>query len=132
MTYIELLQALEQRLGNQHLPLNPRATTMKQIFEGSPVHHELMRQLVDAIYIANGCRQLGDAVDKDKTFAAIGPLRRDTLQRPTADVDVYRLLDDVCHALDRCFADGAAANAPEKTKSAPADVIPLDAARRRK
>jgi hypothetical protein len=132
MTFLELLQHLEQRLGNQHLPLNPKATEFKKIFEGSPVHHDLMRGLVEAIYVANGCRQLTDTVDKEICFSAIGPLRRDTLKTATADVDVYRLLDEFCHALSDIFSDGGKNSGKEEVKASQAEIISIDSARRRK
>lgn len=131
MTFLELLQALEHRLGYQHVPLNPRATTLKQIFEGSPVHHELMHRVVQALYQANSCRRLGDAVRKDACFTAIAPVRQETLKTPSTDVDAYRLLDELCHALDDAFSSGSAAAASPEAKQ-PAPVIPLNPTRRRR
>jgi hypothetical protein len=133
MTFLELLQALEHRLGYQHLPLNPQATTLKQIFECSPVHHELMHRLVQALYQANDCSTLHDNVDKDTCFAAIGPVRQQTLKTASTDVDAYRLLDELCHALNEIFTGGR----PTPTADGPvtklrAEVIPLDPARRRR
>ena len=133
MNFMELLRALEHRLGNQHLPLNPRATTIKQIFDCSPVHHELMQRVVQALYHVNGCQHLTDPIAQQACFDAIGPVRQDTLKTPSTDVDAYHLLDDLCHALDEIFGRAAADTdkAPAETKRS-ADVIPLDVARRRK
>ena len=132
MNFLELLQALELRLGYQHLPLNPRASTLKRIFECSPVHHDLMHRLVHALYYTNGCERLTDAVGRDACFEAIGPVRQDILRIPTTDVDAGRLLDDLCHALDDIFSSGQAAPPTAvPTKKPPADVVRLDAARRR-
>jgi hypothetical protein len=130
MTYLELLQALEHRLGYQHLPLNPCATDLKTVFECSPVHHELMLRLAQAIYKSNGCRRLTDAVTRDASFEAIGPVRRDVLKTPTTDVDAYHLLEDLCHALDEIFALEPTPGATDERRSA--EVIPLNVARRRR
>jgi hypothetical protein len=131
MNYLELLQALEQRIGYQHLPVNPRASTLKRIFEGSPVHHELMYRIVHALYYNNGCHLLTDAVDREACFEAIGPVRQEALRLPTTDVDASRLLDDLCLAMDEIFATGHAP--PTNTvaeEKPPAEVIRLDAVRR--
>lgn len=132
MNYLQLLQALEHRLGYQHLPVNPRAASLKQIFETSPVHHDLMHQLVQAIYATNGCRQLTDAVDKDACFDAIGPVRQQAMKTPSMDVEAYHLIDELCHAVDEIF------NAEEKSpsvngadKKPSAEVISLNNVRRR-
>jgi hypothetical protein len=133
MTFLELLLALEHRLGYQHVPLNPRADSLKQIFECSPVHHDLMHRVVQALYHANHCRQLGDSVEKDACFAAIGPVRQQTLKTPSTDVDAYHLLDDLCHALDQAFANGERPQPSTSADARPtADVIPLNVKRRRR
>jgi hypothetical protein len=129
MTYRELLQALEHRLGYQHLPLNPRALALKDLFESSPVHHDLMHRLTKAIYQHNACQRLDDAVSHEECFAAIGPVRQEALKTASTDVDAYHLLQDLCHALDEIFAV-APSPAPSDDKRS-AEVIPLAAARRR-
>ena len=132
MTFIELLRQLENQLGNHHLPLNPNAGVYKELFEGIPVHHDVIRELIGAIYAANGCRRLTDPVDKEKCFAAVGPQRRDVLKRPTADVDVYRLLDDFCQALDQSFgADPISKKIPDEEPPV-GEIVQLDTGRRRK
>ncbi len=130
MNFLELLQALEHRLGYQHLPLSPQAPTLKQIFECSPVHHDLMHRLVHALYAANGCHQLTDPVQRSACFEAVGPVRQQALK--TADIDAHRLLEDFCRALDDIFA-AEYTPTPETTPTkSSADVIPLAAFRRRR
>jgi len=130
MTYLELLQALEHRLGYQHLPLNPCATDLKTVFECSPVHHEMMHRLAQAIYKSNACRRLTDPVTREASFAAIGPVRRDVLKTSTTDVDAYHLLEDLCHALDEIFTEEPTPGAAVERHTA--EVIPLSIARRRR
>jgi hypothetical protein len=130
MTYLELLQALEHRLGYQHLPLNPRASTLKNLFESSPVHHELMHGLAQALYERNTCCKLDDPVTRESCFEAIGSVRQGALKTSNTDVDAYHLLEDACHALDEIFPVDTAPKATEQKRTA--DVIPLAAARRRR
>jgi len=123
MTYIELLQALEQRLGYQHLPLNARASNMKNLFDSTPVHHELMQRLVQGLYRNNACRVLTDTVKRDACFDAVITVRQETLKNGTTDVDAYRLLDDLFQVLGELFPV-----LPEPTEAEAkrtADVLPF-------
>lgn len=130
MTYLELLQALEHRLGYQHLPLNPHASTLKNLFESSPVHHELMHGLAQALYQRNTCCKLEDAVTREHCFEAIGLVRRAALKAAGTDVDAYHLLEDICHALDEIFP--VSPTVSEDTEKHSAEIIAFDAARRRR
>jgi hypothetical protein len=123
MTYIELLQALEQRLGYQHLPLNPHASNMKNLFDSTPVHHELMQRLVQALFRNNECRLLTDAVACNVCFEAVGMVRQETLKTATTDVDAYRLLDDLSEALIEIFKIVQEPIAAEEKRSA--EIVPF-------
>lgn len=103
MTFQELLFALEHRLGYHQLPVNAIARGIKDIFESSPVHQELMTQLVRAIYAENCCQKLNDPVTRDKTFAAFAPIRLATLRSEKCDVDTHHLLDELCVAFEQIF-----------------------------
>ncbi|HKQ31414.1 MAG TPA: hypothetical protein VJS66_09030 [Burkholderiales bacterium] len=129
MTYVELLHALEQRLGYQHLPLNPHAAGIKDLFESTPVHHELMQRLVQALYRCNGCRLIVDAVTKEACFEAIGSTRQEMLKTATTDVEAYRLMDDVCRALIEIFEVIQEPAAVEEKRTA--DVLPFTSRPRR-
>ncbi len=133
MNFLELLQALEHRLGYQHLPLNPQASTLKQVFECSPVHHDLMRELVNALYAANACQQFTDPVNRDACFEAIGPVRQAALKTRTTDVDAYHLMENLCQGLDEIFTTerGVTKNTDAEKKPG-AEIIQLDRARRRR
>lgn len=131
MNFLELMRTLETRLGYQHLPLNPSARGIKDIFDSSAVHHELMTRLVRAIFAANRCQRLTDAVTHSATFNALGPLRLETLRSGTTDVCTYRFLEELCRALDGAFADVSVPRAAKPRPTAPtAAVVSLDAARR--
>jgi len=136
MNFKELLQHLEQRLGNHHFPINPAATGIKDLFEGSPLHHDLMKRLAQAIYKENACHTLKDPVDAAKTFHALAPIRQEVLRSATTDVDLYRMLEDLCMALNHIFALPTPAKTPKPSPSTTgrtsAEIIPIDPARRRR
>jgi len=130
MNFKELLEQLEERLGFHQFPVNPAATNIKDVFEGSPLHHDLMTRLVRAIYVSNGCRQLTDTVNLEKTLQALTPIRQETLRAARTDVDLYRVLDDLGTALNKIFVEGTtykktASPAGRQT----AEIIPLSAFR---
>jgi hypothetical protein len=132
MNFRELLELLERRVGAHQIPLNPRATGLKDLFEGIPLHNELVRKLARAIFEANGCRQLTDPVAREATLNAIGPIRSAALNAASADVDVYRLLDELCVAIAQAFTDDSTVP-PAGTPAGPrsAEIIPLDPFRRK-
>ncbi len=132
MNFLELMQTLEERLGYQHLPLNPSARGIKDILDGSAVHHELMIRLVRAIFTANRCQRLADPVTHAATFNALGPLRLETLRSGSTDVCTYRFLEELCRTLDRAFADDAMPAREAKPRATPptASVVSIDSARR--
>jgi hypothetical protein len=105
MNFKELLSQLEERLGSHQFPVNAAATTIKNIFEGSPLHHDTMTNLARAIYVSNACRRLTDPVHLEQTLKALAPIRQQALRSPKTDVDLYRLLNDLDAALNEIFAD---------------------------
>ena len=136
MNFKELLQHLEERLGNHHFPVNPAATNIKDVFASGPLHHDLMVRIVRAIYKDNGCRSLKDPVSAEKTFGAIAPIRLQVLHSTATDVDLYRAVDDLCHALQNIFGLPAPTTPTKPTfareRRATAEIIQLDPARRRR
>lgn len=133
MNFIELLRKLEMRIGYHQIPLNPGARGLKDLFEGSPLHHELIVRLAHAVFSRNRCHRLTDPVRRHETFEALAPLRTQILQARNTDVDVYRLMDELCVALEKAFgtgSNGGAQGAPIQRKSA--EIIPLDVARRQR
>jgi len=105
VTFIELLQRLESRLGYHQLPLNPAATDLRNIFESGPLHHDLLTRVVREIYRSNRCRRIEDAVTRDGTFNAIAPIRQSLLGATSTDVDAYHVMDDLCRAVAHVFTD---------------------------
>jgi len=130
MNFKELLAQLEEHLGFHQFPVNPASTHIKDVFDGSPLHHDMMTRLVRAIYVSNACRRLTDPVTLDKTLSALTPIRLEALRSATTDVDLYRLLDELSGALGEIFSENVTA---EKTPATPArrtaEIIPLAAYR---
>jgi len=136
MNFKELLQHLEERLGSHHFPVNPIAVGIKDVFASGPLHHDLMVRIVRAIYKDNDCRNLKSAVNAEKTFGAIAPIRQEVLRSATTDVDLYRAIDDLCHALNSIFGLLAPTTPPKPTttteRRTSAEIIQIDPARRRR
>lgn len=103
MNFRELLQKLEARVGYHQVPLNPAARSLKDLFECSPLHPELVVRLAQAIHAENGCRGLNDPVYRHATFDAFAPIRSQTLNAKHTDVDTYRLIDELATAIERAF-----------------------------
>ena len=133
MNFIELLAQLEERLGYHQFPVNPAATHIKNIFEGSPLHHDLMTAFARSIYVTNACRRVTDPVSLSNTLQALAPIRQETLRAARTDVDLYRLLNDLGTALNEIFAESKTVEAetprpPRRT----AEIIPLTSYRRQR
>jgi hypothetical protein len=130
MNFKELLAQLEERLGNHQFPVNPAATHIKDVFEGSPLHHDIMTRLVRAIYVSNACRRLTDPVSQEKTFLALTPIRQEVLRAARTDVDLYRVLDEIGSAFNEIFTAGIAIRKPvAPVTQRSAEIIPLSAYR---
>jgi hypothetical protein len=133
MTFLELLQKLEAHLGSHQMPLNTAAKNLKDIFETIPLHNELMKRLVQSIYAGNRCRHIGDPVERAATFEALAPLRLEVLRSERTDVDLYRLIEELCVALDSAFDPLPRAAGIEHLKPAGAgQVVELASFRRRR
>lgn len=92
-TFLQLLQALEDRLGHIHLPLQAKAKTLPELFEECGLHHELTLTLVRAIYMENRCAHLKDTVAAEPTLRAIAPIHAAVLHADHTDIDTYRFLE---------------------------------------
>jgi hypothetical protein len=132
MNFKELLAQLEERLGYHQFPVNPAATNIKNIFEGSPLHHDMMTGLARAIYVANACRCLTDPVSLDKTLSALTPIRLEALRSAKTDVDLYRLLDELGAVLNEIFVDTKAPIKSIAPIQRTAEIILLSAYRRQR
>lgn len=134
MNFRELLQKLEARVGYHQVPLNPAARSLKDLFECSPLHPELVVRLAQAIHAENGCRCLNDPVYRHATFDAFAPIRLQTLNAKHTDVDTYRLIDELATAIERAFrlpVDAGERIAAVLPVQKSAEIIPFAPFRRR-
>ncbi|GMR03916.1 MAG: hypothetical protein BMS9Abin22_428 [Gammaproteobacteria bacterium] len=135
MNFVEFLQKLEERLGYHQIPVNPAAAGIKDIFECTPIHHDLMTRLVRTIYAQHACRKLTDPVNREDTFAALDSIRKEVLNSNKTDVDAYRLMEELCAAIDAVFNERLIDNSLSKSSAHQngkprAEVIQLDPFRR--
>lgn len=131
MNYFQLLQQLEERLGFHQLPLNPGATSLRDLFEGTPLHHDWMLQFVRAVYAENRCQRLTDPVTLAETFKALAVLRQQALKASATDVDLRALVEEVGEAVNAVYADSAkTATPPAAPTSGGAEIIPFRGRRR--
>ncbi len=129
MTFLQLLQALEQQLGYHQLPLNPKAEDFIELFESSPVHVTLISKIVRAIYKQNKCQKFSDSVTLDATNAALVPIRNKLHQAADMDIDVFGFMEELCHAVSNAFTakleDKVKKPSLETSEQKIAPVVPL-------
>ncbi|MHB1586604.1 MAG: hypothetical protein ACYCRH_06865 [Acidiferrobacteraceae bacterium] len=101
MTFLQLMQALERRLGYHQLPLNPNARHLRDLFESVALHHDLALRLAHEIYRHNRCQKTGGLVQRGPTLEAIMPVRREVLQACNTDIDVFRFIEAFCEGVER-------------------------------
>ncbi|MHB1529214.1 MAG: hypothetical protein ACYDDA_04180 [Acidiferrobacteraceae bacterium] len=133
MTFLQLMQTLERRLGYHQLPVNPRARQLRELFESGALHHDLAVRLAHEIYRHNRCQKTGDLVQRTSTLDAIMPIRREVLQANDTDIDVFRFIETFCEGVERSLQpplleDKRAATARATTAS---NVIPFERFRNR-
>jgi len=132
MTYLQLMQHLEERLGYHQLPLNPGATGLRDLFEGTPLHQDWITQFVRAVYTDNRCQRLTDDVTLANTFQALAVLRQQALKASATDVDLRALVEEVGEAVNAVFAGHADAVSPSTAPvGGGAEIIPFRGRRRR-
>ncbi len=136
MTFLQLLQALEQQLGYHQLPLNPMAEDFIELFESSPVHVTLISEIVRAIYKQNKCQKFSDTVTLDATNAALVPIRNKLHQAADMDIDVFGFMEELCHAVSNAFHETQDIQeenpASETSAQKTASVVPLASYRAKK
>ncbi len=129
MNFLELLRQLEAHLGYHQLPLNTAPTSIKDIFESSPLHHDFAKRLAQSIYAGNRCTSLTDTVERAATFDAVAPLRLEALRHDRTDVDLARAIEELCIALDAIFGPSDAVR-KQALPAEPGQVIDITPFRR--
>lgn len=140
MNFKELVLHLENHIGYHQIPINPAATGTKDLFESCPLHHELMTELMRAIFEENGCRALTDTVGRKQTYKAIVPIRLQVLRSAKTDIDKFHLIESFCGAIEQAFGDaenpaqsqGQQGDYCGEESARSAEVIPLEKFRYRR
>ncbi|OGI38479.1 MAG: hypothetical protein A2140_10270 [Candidatus Muproteobacteria bacterium RBG_16_62_13] len=137
MTFLELVQTLEQHLGSHQLPLRPHARGLADLIDDGALHPDLMRRLLRDLYVANRCRRLADPVSQTITLDVLGSIRFEILESPSSDIDLCRTIEEFCTAVTTLFAEHGkliepADQSKPKGGNGGARIIPLDAARLRR
>ena len=136
MTYLQLMEFLETRLGYHQIPINPGAHGPKDLFEGCPLHDGLTQQLARGIFKRNRCQQLSDPVYQDKTQSVLAEIRIGVRQEIRTDIDRYNFIEDYCQSVHDFFiADHALdikVNSSSVKTKVDAQIINFDRYRLRK
>ena len=130
MTFLQLLQALEQRLGHVHLPIQPRAARLPEVFDGCGLHHELAVTLVRAIYRENRCRHVRDRVSVEACLRAVAPIHAAVAHADHTDVDTYRFSEGFLAAVQAVFEQKPGAR-PPKVREPRGQLLSFPLTRRR-
>lgn len=128
MNFLQLVQFLEHHLGHHQIPIKADARDLQDLFETAPLHHELLPRIAQAIYKANRCRTLQDAVCGESTFAAIAPIRLEVLRAANTDIDLYRLIEELCTAVAAAFSSSEPPAQPKPARDRA--VVPFPRLRR--
>jgi hypothetical protein len=103
VTYRGLVAHLAEILGYHQIPLNPAARDIHTLLDGSPLHDDMTRQLLRAIYKKNRCNHLDSRIAREATEAVLVEIRQGALRAESTDVDKHGFLEDLCFAVDRYF-----------------------------
>ncbi|MFV1998538.1 MAG: hypothetical protein ACC641_11075, partial [Acidiferrobacterales bacterium] len=109
MTFRQLFEQLENRLGSHQIPVDAHAEGLQDLFESCPLHDDLTKQLARAIFKRNRCRHLDDPVYQDKTESVLKEIRSCVRQEKHTDIDRYNFIEDYCQAVHEFFTVGNAA-----------------------
>ncbi len=127
-TFRQLLLRLTERIGYHQIPVRGDACEIADFLEPGAVHHELVKQVVQAIYRANRCGHLDAAVGLTRTFEALGALRGDIIRSGRGDIDQLDLLEKIGAQVAEVFGTHELETGTGSAASVAATVIPLSPA----
>ena len=134
VTFRNLIRHLADAIGRHHIPVRSRATDIHEFIGPDSIHHELVNNLVRAIYKANRCGHLDAPVHAAETFNALGSIRARLSRSGRADVDQINLIDDIGWTV-RELLDHSAGHLPNRnaghieTGVEPAQILSMRRAR---
>jgi len=100
MKFRDLMTALADRVGRQHLPVRDDVSDINefQFLDEDAVLHDLAKRIVRDIYRANRCGFLDAEVKSTPTFDALGKIQGEVLRDEAADFDQVALLQNLADA----------------------------------
>jgi hypothetical protein len=102
--YRVLMTGLAEFVGHHQLPIRPDASDINDILDGEPIHCELVREVVRAIYRSGRCGNLDAEVRAETVFNSLGGIRGRLIDDGDTDVDQINLLEDLGWASRALFA----------------------------
>ena len=115
-----------ESLGRHHVPLREHTDDINNFIGPDAVHHEVIQQVVRAVYCANSCGHLDADVTLEDTFTALGEVKTVLLNSPHADIDQINLVDSIGWHTRQFFGLAAQADTPPTGAEVdPAGEVPL-------
>lgn len=105
--YRALMTRLAEFVGHHQLPVKADAADINDFLDGDPVHSELVREVVRAIYRSGRCSHLDAEVRAETVFNSLGGIRGRLLADGDTDVDQINLLEELGWASRALFAPTA-------------------------
>lgn len=102
--YRALMTRLAEFVGHHQLPVKTDAADINDFLDGDPVHSELVREVVRAIYRSGRCSHLDAKVRAETVFNSLGGIRGRLLADGDTDVDQINLLEELGWAARALFA----------------------------
>lgn len=126
MTFMQLMQQLEQSLGYHQWPVNACASQLHEVFESSPVNGELAIKIMRALYKSNRCQKFSDQVSLEQCNAALVPVRLEVVRGRTTDIDAFQFMENTCHAIHNALmTEQQHRTRPSSANGYKADIISL-------
>lgn len=122
--YRRLMTRLSDLVGRHQLPINPEADDINEILDGDPVHYDLARQVVRAIYRSGHCGHLDAEIRAETVFNSLGDIRGRLLAESDTDVDQVNLLEELGWASRVLFA-APSENETRETEAGTEDDRPI-------
>ena len=91
----QLVSWWADNLGRHQVPLREHTDDINNFIGPDAVHHEVIQQIVRAVYCANACGHLDADVALEDTFTALGEVKTVLLNSPHADIDQINLVDSI-------------------------------------
>ncbi len=104
MRFSDYLERLSEELGEHQLPISPSWSKASQIVADDAIQHGLMKEVISAIYRANGCSNGGQPVALEPVLDCLGEIHHRLLESTTPDFEAVRLVQQIGETTVRLLA----------------------------